>query len=141
MDPEFFPSAAAPAADSLSGPGHPHRSLGPARLPVRAAPSAAPAGPATFERPKRFAAYVAHELRTPITLQRTLVEVALADPHADAAALRAMGESVLAICEEQQRLIEALLDLTDSQRGLTRHEPVDIATTTKQALRAHDLSG
>ena len=29
---------------------------------------------------KRFAAYVAHELGTPIALQRVLVEVTLADP-------------------------------------------------------------
>jgi hypothetical protein len=46
-----------------------------------------------------------HELRTPITFQRALVEVALADPHADTAALRAMGDVVLASCDEQHRLI------------------------------------
>jgi signal transduction histidine kinase len=87
-----------------------------------------------------FAAYVAHELRTPITLQRALVEVALADPHADTTALRAMGEGVLASCDEQQRLIDALLDLTRNQCPLTRSQPVDIAAITNQALRAHDLS-
>jgi len=88
----------------------------------------------------RFAACVAHELRAPVALQRALVEVALADPRADTATLRAMGERVIAGCERQQRLIDALLLLTRSQSALTRREPVDIAVITADALRAHDLS-
>jgi signal transduction histidine kinase len=96
--------------------------------------------PATYEGQGRFAAYVAHELRTPIALQLALVEVTLSDPDADATALRAMGKDIAASCEQQQRLIEALLHLTLSQRGLRRHEPVDIAATVGKALRAHDLS-
>jgi signal transduction histidine kinase len=99
------------------------------------------AGPTTLEDHQRFPAFAAHELRTPITLQRALVEVALADPHADTAALRAMGREVLEGCEQQQRLIDALLDLTCSRHGPTRREPVDIAAITGEALRAHDLKG
>jgi signal transduction histidine kinase len=90
---------------------------------------------------QRFAAYVAHELRAPIALQRTLVEVTLADPDADTAALRQMGERVLASCEQQQRVIEALLDLTRCRSGLSRHEPLDLAAIAEEALRAHDSSG
>jgi signal transduction histidine kinase len=86
-----------------------------------------------------FAAFVAHELRTPIAVQRALVESALADPDADTAALRAMGEDVLGCCEQQRRLIEALLDLSRSRRGLRRHEAVDVAAVTNEALRAHDV--
>jgi signal transduction histidine kinase len=86
----------------------------------------------------RFAGYVAHELRAPIAVQRALIEVALGDANADAAALREMGERVLASCIRQQRLIEALLDLARSGRG--RREPVDLATVAAAALRAHDLS-
>ena len=89
---------------------------------------------------ERFAACVAHELRAPIALQRALVEVALADPHTDTAALRAMGERVIASCVRQQRLIEAVLDLARGRSGVRRHEPVDIASITSRALRAHDLS-
>lgn len=89
----------------------------------------------------RFAAFVAHELRTPIAVQRTLVEVALADPDADTSALREMGERVLASCIRQQRLIDALLDLSRSGRGLARQEPVDLAPLVREALRAHDLTG
>jgi signal transduction histidine kinase len=99
------------------------------------------AAPATFEGRGRFAAYAAHELRAPIALQRALVEVALADPDADAAALRAMGERVVASCVRQQRLIEALLDLVLSGRGLTRREPVEIGAIVAAALRTHELGG
>jgi signal transduction histidine kinase len=90
---------------------------------------------------ERFAGFVAHELRAPIALQRTLVEVTLADPDADTAALREMGERVIAGCERQQRLIDALLDLVRSRRGLAHHEPVDLAATAAEVLRAHDHRG
>ena len=86
----------------------------------------------------RFAAYTAHELRTPIALQMALAEAALADPHADRIELRRMGEGIVAGCKQQQRLIEALLDLTCSQRGLKRREPVDISAITSRALDAHE---
>jgi signal transduction histidine kinase len=89
---------------------------------------------------ERFAAYVAHELRAPIALQRVLVEVTLADPDADTAALREMGQRVLASCLRQQRVIEALLDLARSGPGRTRHEPVDLAELMARTLDAHDLS-
>jgi signal transduction histidine kinase len=112
----------------------------PARGLLRPARSDAPPTPAALERGERFAAYVAHELRTPIAVQRALVEVALADPRADTAAFRAMGEDALASCEQQQRLIDALLDLTRSRYGLTRHEPIDIAAITTDVLGAHELS-
>jgi signal transduction histidine kinase len=51
-----------------------------------------------------------------------------------------MGEEVIACCEQQQHLIDALLHLTRSQGGLTRREPVDIAAITINLLRAQDLS-
>jgi signal transduction histidine kinase len=89
----------------------------------------------------RFAAYVAHELRTTIALQRALAETTLANPQASPATLRAMAEDIVAGCEQQVRLIEALLDLTRSQHGLTHQEPVDIAAITSQALQAHQLRG
>lgn len=82
---------------------------------------------------------MAHELRTPIAVQLALVEAALSDPDADAVAYRTMAKDVVASCEQQQQLIDALMQLTLGRRGITRHEPVDIAATIGQALRAHDL--
>jgi signal transduction histidine kinase len=83
----------------------------------------------------RFASYVAHELRTPIAHQRLLAEAALADPSAD---LGAICEEIIAGCEEQQRLIEALLDLTRGRFSLIRREPVDLAMMMRKVISAHD---
>lgn len=95
----------------------------------------------TVEAQQRFVAYAAHELRSEIALQRALAEVALARPHADAAALREMGERVVVGCERQERLLEALLTLSRSRCARVGREPVDLAATAAQVLRAHDHHG
>ncbi|HTS72551.1 MAG TPA: ATP-binding protein [Gaiellaceae bacterium] len=94
-----------------------------------------------FAAQRQFVANASHELRTPLTLERALLELALSDPEADAASLRETCEQVLAVGEEQERLIEALLTLSRSQRGLDRHEPVDLAATTAAAAAAADRDG
>ncbi|MFL5832000.1 MAG: sensor histidine kinase [Solirubrobacteraceae bacterium] len=88
-----------------------------------------------FESQRRFVANASHELRTPITVERTLVEVALADPHATAGSLRATCERVLAAGEQQERLIESLLTLARSQRGLESRRSVDLAAVTREVVR------
>lgn len=85
-------------------------------------------------------AYAAHELRTPLTLQRTLLELTLADPTADAATWREVGEGVLRACEQQERMLEACLTLARSQSPHGCFEPVDLAAIAREALRAHDQS-
>lgn len=90
------------------------------------------------EAERRFIAYAAHELRGEIALQLTLAEAALADPNADTATLRAMGEQVAAACERQERLLEALLTLARSEYGRLRRESIDLATTATEVLRAYD---
>jgi signal transduction histidine kinase len=85
-----------------------------------------------------FAAYAAHELRREITLQLVLAGIALADPDADATALRKMGERVIAGCERQERLLEALLTLARSEYDQLRREPIDLAATAADVMRAHD---
>jgi signal transduction histidine kinase len=94
-----------------------------------------------LEADRCFVAYAAHELRGEISLQLALAEATLADPNADTAALRRMGEQVAAGCERQQRLLEALLALSRSEYGHLRREPVDLAATAAEALRAHDHDG
>jgi signal transduction histidine kinase len=71
------------------------------------------------------------------------LQVALADPHASTTALREACGKVLADGKQQQGLVEALLTLATSERGLDHHEPLDLAILTDAALldrhsRAHD---
>jgi signal transduction histidine kinase len=89
----------------------------------------------------RFAAYVAHELRSPLATQRALLELTLTDPFADAASWRDVAEDVLDACMEQERLLEACLALARSRCGLRRHDRIDLAAIAAEALRAGDLNG
>ena len=54
---------------------------------------------AAFESQRHFVANASHELRTPLTAERTLLQVALADPDASAATLRSACEQTLALGE------------------------------------------
>ena len=91
-----------------------------------------------FESQRRFVANASHELRTPITLERTLVEVALADSDASAESLRRVCERVVASTEEQERLLDALLTLARSEAGVAGGERVDLAGLTEEALLARE---
>jgi signal transduction histidine kinase len=90
----------------------------------------------SFTAQRQFVANASHELRTPLARQRTLVEVALRDPDPTVGSLQHTMRRVLATGEEQERLIEALLTLARSQRGLDRREPLDLAAVTGSALAA-----
>jgi signal transduction histidine kinase len=91
---------------------------------------------ASLHAQRQFVANASHELRTPLARSRTLLEVALRDPDASAQALRAAAERALAAGEEQECLIEALLTLARSQRGIGRGAPLDLAATTRDMLAA-----
>ena len=82
---------------------------------------------ASFEAQRRFVANASHELRTPLTYERTLLEVALADPDPSAESLRQVCEQLLVSEARQERLIDALLTLARGQAGLQRREPFDLA--------------
>ncbi|NUW43214.1 sensor histidine kinase [Nonomuraea rhodomycinica] len=92
-----------------------------------------------FTAQRAFVANASHELRTPLTLQRAMAEVALADPDADAAALRAVLDRLLAAGRHQERLIEALLTLARSRQGPQRRGPFDLAEVTRQTLDERDV--
>ncbi|HEY1319840.1 MAG TPA: HAMP domain-containing sensor histidine kinase [Streptosporangiaceae bacterium] len=87
-----------------------------------------------FDAQRRFVANVSHELRTPLTWERTLTEVSLADPGATAGTLRGTLEELLTSGQDQERLIEALLTLATSERGLDQRNPLDLAALTREVL-------
>jgi signal transduction histidine kinase len=93
---------------------------------------------ASFDAQRQFVANASHELRTPLARQRTLVEVALADPEPTVAGLSAACQRVLVAGQQQERLIEALLTLARSQRGLDRSERIDLAAITGEVLRGRE---
>jgi signal transduction histidine kinase len=89
----------------------------------------------SFEAQRQFVANASHELRTPLTLERAILEVTLADPGASVTSLRAACERVLAIGEQQERTIDALLTLARGERGLLqRREPLALDAIAKDVL-------
>jgi signal transduction histidine kinase len=89
---------------------------------------------ASFDAQRHFVANASHELRTPLAGLRTLLEVALADPDADADALRAACQEALALGEHQERLVQALLVLATSERGISRWDTLDLAHVVEGVL-------
>jgi signal transduction histidine kinase len=90
---------------------------------------------AAFESQRRFVANASHELRTPLTAERALLQVALGDPDASVASLRAACREVLSLGRAQERLIDALLALASSEQGIERHEPLDLAGIADGVIR------
>jgi signal transduction histidine kinase len=94
---------------------------------------------AAFDAQRQFVANASHELRTPLTVERALLEMILTDPDATTASFRSTCEELLVGSERQERLIEALLTLARSQRGLEHHERIDLAAISEQViLGRHD---
>jgi signal transduction histidine kinase len=83
----------------------------------------------------RFIANAAHELKTPIALNRTLVEVAMARPDSPLE-VRSLGENLLAVNERHERLIDALLTLARAEDAVTDRRAVDLAELAGYAIDA-----
>jgi len=90
---------------------------------------------ASFGAQRHFVANASHELRTPLTAEKTVLQVALADPDATAATLRSACEKALEWNERQGRLVDALLTLASSERGIERWEPFDLAGIARNVIR------
>jgi signal transduction histidine kinase len=98
---------------------------------------------AAFASQRRFVANASHELRTPLAIMRTEVDVTLADPDANVAELRAMGEGVRETIDRCERLIAGLLTLARSEAATGRGEQVDMAAIAGDCItdlraRAHE---
>src|SRR5215469_14566148 len=91
---------------------------------------------AAFESQRSFVANASHELRTPLSIQRALLDVALDDPHAPASELRDAARQVLQVTERSEHLIENLLVLARSTRGLSPgdRQDAELAQIAQRAL-------
>ncbi|MEU3452920.1 HAMP domain-containing sensor histidine kinase [Micromonospora sp. NPDC006766] len=87
----------------------------------------------SFDGQRRFVANASHELRTPLALNRSLLEVAMSRPGAPAE-LRQLGETLLAVNERHERLIDGLLTLADSEQQVVDRTPVDLAEIAGHVL-------
>jgi signal transduction histidine kinase len=86
-----------------------------------------------FDSQTRFVANASHELRTPLAVQRTLIEVAMADPAAPTE-IKRLGQHLLMTNERSERLIEGLLVLARSDRGLLSRVPVRLDEIAENVL-------
>ncbi|HEX3824855.1 MAG TPA: ATP-binding protein [Mycobacteriales bacterium] len=77
---------------------------------------------AGYEGQRSFAANASHELRTPLAVQRTLIEVSMAQARSPAQ-IALLTDQLLATNERNERLIEGLLVLSESDRGLAARTP------------------
>jgi signal transduction histidine kinase len=93
---------------------------------------------AAFQSQRHFVANASHELRTPLTVERTLLQVTLADPDASADTLRSACEELLTLGAAQERLVESLLTLASSEQGVERWEPLDLAAIAAEAVLARE---
>jgi len=92
---------------------------------------------AGYEGQRRFAANASHELRTPLAVQWLLTEVAMEAPDAGQD-LRRLGAQLLLTNDRNERLIEGLLVLAESDRGLQGKVPVRLDELTESVLQAHE---
>ncbi|MFF0446756.1 sensor histidine kinase [Streptomyces sp. NPDC004609] len=79
-----------------------------------------------FAGQDRFIANAAHELKTPLAVGRTLVEVAVARRSAPPE-VKQLAENLLAVNERHERLIDSLLTLARAESAVTGLLPLDLA--------------
>jgi signal transduction histidine kinase len=89
----------------------------------------------SFDSQRRFVANASHELRTPLATQRTMVEVALVKLGRDRAT-RELCEKLLLVNTRSEDLIEGLLVLASSDRGLEHTQDVPLDRLVAQVLDA-----
>ena len=83
----------------------------------------------SYHQLKQFTADASHELRNPIAVIQTNVQVALADPEPDAIAQQQQLQVIERLTRRLGRLVDDLLFLARQESGLVplRQDPVDLA--------------
>ncbi len=87
-----------------------------------------------FASQRRFVANASHELRTPLTSMRTLIDVAMAKPTRTTEQLETLVGRVRQALDQSEAIIDGLLTLARSDRGLTTREPLDLEAAAQDAI-------
>ncbi|MGM1062215.1 sensor histidine kinase [Saccharothrix sp. Mg75] len=88
-----------------------------------------------FRSQRRFVAHASHELRTPLALQRAALQIGLDDnPDPDVVRTR---DHLLTTNRRIERIIDGLLLLARSDRGLEHREPVDLREVVTEVVDQH----
>ncbi|WP_063797954.1 sensor histidine kinase [Saccharothrix sp. NRRL B-16348] len=90
----------------------------------------------SFDSQRRFVAHASHELRTPLAIQRAAIQIGLRDP--DAQRLARVREQMLDANRRTEQLIEGLLVLARSDRGLADRVPVPLHDVVTEVVEQHD---
>jgi signal transduction histidine kinase len=91
-----------------------------------------------YEAQRRFASTASHELRTPLATQRALIEVSLSSALTPEQ-LDLLSRQLLATNERNERLVDGLLTLAETDRGLLTNAPLrldQIVAEGTESLRA-----
>jgi signal transduction histidine kinase len=88
---------------------------------------------AAFAAQRQFVADASHELRNPLAIIRTNVDVALADPRADPDDLRHTIAVVQRASDRMARLVDDLLALARRQEPTVEHELLDLGAAVAEA--------
>jgi signal transduction histidine kinase len=81
---------------------------------------------AAFEGQRQFVANASHELKTPLAINRTLLEVAMNRPNAPAG-LHELGATLLEVNARHEKVVDGLLTLARSERAISHPVAVDLA--------------
>jgi signal transduction histidine kinase len=86
-----------------------------------------------FAKQRAFIEEASHELRNPLAVIRTNLEVTLADPDASAEDLRHTAEVVERSTERMSRLVDDLLLYTRNETPVLERTPVDLGRLVQEA--------
>jgi len=92
----------------------------------------------SFASQRRFVADASHELRMPLTVMRTSIEVTLAKPNRTPEQMETMARRALACVAESEALIGSLLLLAQGEQELTNLQKVDLSGITSSALASQE---
>jgi len=89
-----------------------------------------------FASQRNFIAHASHELRTPLAVMRTSLDVTDEEGgYDDPAQVRMMVATQRKALARSEALVNRLLALAMSDRGLDRREPIDLSTLVDDALQ------